>query len=1015
MLLILEMPSDLVEIVTTNHSLIALISRSQFLKGTSEFSLTMSTTTTNSSQPNTIVVAGDVCLDVLGIPIPPPVTAEGKTDNWKQTGETRTHYLLGGALLLEHWIKQAAVGHSVSGPIPCLPQALSCGSSTVSCLTSEGFLAIAERLKREEIVHSLIELSFFPATPDLKDREQLRVSATHGFSGPKEGEPSLVILPPAPSTSPQIIVLDDTGNPFRRTRTQWPVSITVEHPPAESLVVYKLHRPLPAPETENCDGNPTAPPCQENCSLWSEVKHRFVERRIVVVSVDDLRDKDASISRGLSWERTALDLVWQLLNAESLKELRDCPHLIVRFGLNGAVYWQRTPPTKQRGAQYSAWIVYDPKGIEGTGELEYEGEMVGFGSAFTAALTAELAEAVDKSLLPIKSDRTLKPAKCIESGIMAGLLASRRLLKIGYGHVELGKQTSLTWEPAYPGKELFFPAEKGDPFFACEPIPIIPAATVPDRGYWRLLDSIFEGNRQLLHKAVALTARGAKPNLPEDITAADLLKRVPTAEFAKALRTHDRREIENYRALYSLMLDYISNNAPPRPLSIAVFGPPGAGKSFGVKQVAKALSQLRGPRPIKTLAFNLSQYESPQQLADAFHMVRDLVLKGEIPLVFFDEFDSALGDVRLGWLRYFLAPMQDAEFLDNGTPHPIGQAIFVFAGGTCATYAEFAEPCLAPLFGNEEVQKKKDAFKAAKGPDFLSRLRGTLDIPGLDLQSAFDPYGPVEAFPCEAAILLRRAGILAHQLGEKAPQLRNSAGALQVSPIVLRSLLHLPKFVHGNRSFEAMLDMSRLAGSEKFTPSLLPSPSHAELHADPIPMCQLLSTDYPFSQKDREVIAKSIHECYVAGRKDDPKHDPNDLSLKPWDSPSGDPNDGLSDQLKESNREQADHIAVKLRIAGLWFRKRIPGVDAASDVSQLDAIVERLAIAEHDRWVAEKRSKGWVAAPCHERKCCNDDLRLHNCLFKWDQLTEDQQELDFDTVQQIPNHLARAGFEIVNL
>lgn len=143
-----------------------------------------------------------------------------------------------------------------------------------------------------------------------------------------------------------------------------------------------------------------------------------------------------------------------------------------------------------------------------------------------------------------------------------------------------------------------------------------------------------------------------------------------------------------------------------------------------------------------------------------------------------------LADHDLGWLRYFLAPMQDAEFLDQGTPHPIGQAIFVFAGGTCSSYAEFAKPFLDPATSEE----LREEFKAAKGPDFLSRLRGSLDIPGLDLNSTFDAYGPMEEYPCEAAILLRRAGILAHLLGEKAPHLRDSSNALQVSSAVLRAL-----------------------------------------------------------------------------------------------------------------------------------------------------------------------------------------------------------------------------------
>jgi len=955
-----------------------------------------------------IEVAGDVCLDVAGVPIAPGVHAGGQVDNWRQTGETRTHYLHGGSLLLQHWVEAAAPRHEVRGSRPCLPSALACGDTTSKPLSMDEFLAIAERLTRAEIVHSLLELDSFRTTPDSKERNQLRLLATHGFSGPKEGDPSLTILPPEPGGSPQVIVLDDTGNRFRRTPSQWPASITDKKTTPDSVVVYKLHRPLPVPPEQSQPGEPLGTNAQQDL-LWQKVERRFPERRIVVVSIDDLRDKDAVISLGLSWERTALDVVWHLLNTKIFAELRDCPHLVVRFGLNGALYWHRSQNDPAKGPQYEAWLSYDPSGIEGSGESEHEGRMVGYGSAFTAALASCLAGSAFCTLNPEKASTGRRmPATCLESGIKAGLLASRRLLKFGFGKNGEGK-------PAYPGKELFEPLAKGDAFFACQPIPIIPGAIVPDRGYWRLLDAIFESKTALLHTAVAITATSAKPVSPEEVEADNLLKQVPIAVFAKALRTQDRREIENYRALYSLMRDYLSQATPPRPLSIAVFGPPGAGKSFGVKKVAISLSQLGGPRPIETKTFNLSQYETPKQLADAFHLVRDIVLTGKTPLVFFDEFDSSLAGTRLGWLRYFLAPMQDAEFLDNGTPHPIGKAIFVFAGGTSATYAEFAAPFLSPTSDDEKVIESKAAFKAAKGPDFLSRLRGTLDIPGLDLNTPFDAYGPVEAFPCEAAILLRRAGILAHQLSEKAPQLRNSANAMQVSAVVLRALLHLPKFVHGNRSFEALLDMSSLTGSGKFTPSLLPSPSNTELHADSMQVGQLLSTEYPFTPEVREVIAKSIHECYVADRKSDSKHDPKDSSLKPWDSPGGKPEDGLSNELKESNRLQADHLAIKLRTAGLWFRKRIPGVTISTDISQLTAIIEQLAIAEHDRWVAEKRRNGWIAAPCQERECRIDEMRLHNCLFRWEKLTEDQKKQDLDTVRQIPVHLAKADCEIVNL
>ncbi len=61
--------------------------------------------------------------------------------------------------------------------------------------------------------------------------------------------------------------------------------------------------------------------------------------------------------------------------------------------------------------------------------------------------------------------------------------------------------------------------------------------------------------------------------------------------------------------------------------------------------------------------------------------------------------------------------MQDGEFTEGQLHHPIGRAIFVFAGGTCSTIEEFES-------------SSREMFKDAKGPDFLSRLRGYINILG---------------------------------------------------------------------------------------------------------------------------------------------------------------------------------------------------------------------------------------------------------------------------------------------
>ena len=97
------------------------------------------------------------------------------------------------------------------------------------------------------------------------------------------------------------------------------------------------------------------------------------------------------------------------------------------------------------------------------------------------------------------------------------------------------------------------------------------------------------------------------------------------------------------------MGEYVAHTRPKRPLSVAVFGPPGSGKSFGITELALALK----PDEIEVREFNLSQLQSTAELLAAFHQVRDIGLGGKIPLVFWDEFDSYFdGDL---WLAALLS------------------------------------------------------------------------------------------------------------------------------------------------------------------------------------------------------------------------------------------------------------------------------------------------------------------------------------------------------------------------
>ena len=248
----------------------------------------------------------------------------------------------------------------------------------------------------------------------------------------------------------------------------------------------------------------------------------------------------------------------------------------------------------------------------------------------------------------------------------------------------------------------------------------------------------------------------------------DMANSIPVARFDK-FTAITLSEIESYRTLQRLIREYRDAGVQDRPLCIGVFGRPGSGKSYGVKTV---VGQILGGK-VCSMTFNLSEFRDISELSRAFHIIHNKTRDGAVPLVFFDEFDCSLGTERCGWLKYFLAPMQDGVFNDSMDEHPIGRAIFVFAGGTRHAYKQFAD------------QSHESWFIDAKGPDFLSRLRGYINIAGTE------PVGPKDH-----SCLLRRAIMLrvnlevrAKTLGDKAHRLIRADKKVEIDEGVLRAFL----------------------------------------------------------------------------------------------------------------------------------------------------------------------------------------------------------------------------------
>jgi len=659
-----------------------------------------------------------------------------------------------------------------------------------------------------------------------------------------------------------------------------------------------------------------------------------IERMVVVLDVADLRAGDIQVSRELSWERAAQDVAWEIVHDPAVNVLSRAAGTVVLFGLAGAVVVTGEDRT----------LVFDPESIEGTWEEAHPGTVPGVREVITAAVARVMAR---------------DGVEGLGDAVRHGLHAARVL------HAQ-GWQRSVEGALVLPAAAVVAALEDEPTPFATVPIEDPTAhleASTPGtggRGSWSILRDRHPGDLEELARRIVVEGP------------ARAVRDVPIGRFG-ALLTLDRQEIEGFRSIRSLVREH-RERGDRKPLSIAVFGAPGSGKSFGVTQVASSLL----PGQIEVLEFNLAQLGSPADLIHALHRVRDVGIAGRVPLVFWDEFDTALDGRPLGWLRYFLAPMQDGRFQEGEVVHPIPPSIFVFAGGTAHRMSSFGSD-LDPL-----------TFRGAKGPDFVSRLRGFVDVLGPNPQ-------PQPAAGSDQWSVVRRAVLIRSMLERAAPQLfhqRDGGALLSIDPGVLRALLGVPEFRHGARSIEAVISMSRVNGATSFERSCLPTERQLDLHVDGTAFLALVQR-LELHGAVLETLAEAAHDAYREGCR--ARGETTDATQVRYAD--------LEEDGKEQNRSSVRDIADKLDRAGYVM------VPARSDEPAFtfpgDAL-EGLARAEHERWARTAESSGWRKGDVRDVAA-----RTHPDLVEWDELPESERQKDRDLVMGIPAILARAGYAIV--
>lgn len=164
----------------------------------------------------------------------------------------------------------------------------------------------------------------------------------------------------------------------------------------------------------------------------------------------------------------------------------------------------------------------------------------------------------------------------------------------------------------------------------------------------------------------------------------------------------------------------------------------------------------------------------------------------------------------------------------------------------------------------------------------------------------------------------------------------------------------------------------------------------------PFPLLELSCTPELVLHGTHETVARALHQRYMQQQLEQGQTRASNPSLVPWDE--------LPAELQESNRAQADAIAMMLKSVGYtlaplmdWdsYRFRLP-----------EDVIEKMARQEHQRFVTERLRAGWSLGP-------KDVVRKTNPnLVPWDELSPDAQERTRHPLRELPCVLAEAGLQI---
>lgn len=159
----------------------------------------------------------------------------------------------------------------------------------------------------------------------------------------------------------------------------------------------------------------------------------------------------------------------------------------------------------------------------------------------------------------------------------------------------------------------------------------------------------------------------------------------------------------------------------------------------------------------------------------------------------------------------------------------------------------------------------------------------------------------------------------------------------------------------------------------------------------------------------RDRMARDVHELYIQNQiAEGAMHTPPRPAQRPW----GD----LDDFLRESNRQQIAHMAIKLRVLKLGIKEGPEALGRSSEVGSLVTVrddnpkLDILAAMEHQRWMAFHFVRGWQQAGVGQSR--DDSIRVHEYLIPFKDLPKQIADYDRDAVKNMKSICQGAGLQL---